>query len=117
MARAIIENYSEDVVVKEKVLGFIPYSTKFTHYYLLVRKPDSSESKYYLVKEKHCVDKNGKLYQELVGISLDKYKSLRTAKIQEIINQLEKEGYKVENSQLALFMNLKIDTLIINSNK
>lgn len=118
MARLIINNYSENQIVKEKVLGFIPNNKHFIHWYLSVNRPDKAEERIFLGKQIMSFDmQTKKEYAKLVDMTEDQYIRNRTLKIQELVNNLEKEGYYVSTDQLALFINCKIDNLILDKKK
>lgn len=115
MARAIMSNYSENRVVKEKFLGFIPDSKRYVDWYLSINKPDEKESRIFLGTQRLFYNTREKQdYAELINVTEDVYHRNRMLKIQEVVNNLEKQGYRVKTDQLSLFINYKIDNLILD---
>lgn len=118
MARLIINEYTDKEVIKEKIFGFIPNSRIYTNWYLSVNRPDKDEERIFLGKQVESYDvSTKKTYNKLVDMTDEQYIRNRTLKIQELVNNLEKEGYYVATDQLALFINSKIDNLILDRKK
>lgn len=111
MAKLIISDFQETIVVKGKFLGFIPNDKKFFNHYLLVRKPNGFEEKYFIGAERIFPDN----HKELVDVTYEQFFQKRTNKIQDLVNKFENEKFKVRNDQLALFIKNKLETLILEN--
>lgn len=112
MQKLTINDYLENSVVRDKLLGFIPFDKKFKTWYVITREPNGTEHRNLIAKYEfwQLGDKNGwKLLNDTDEAITQKRKNI----IQDLINKYAKNGYKVSSSQMALFINEKIDLLIL----
>ncbi len=113
MPRLTISNHFEEDTISETLLGFIPSWKRVRYLSLSIQYPDGKEEILrFATQNSYKTPYNQD--DKFVSLSESKYIGVRATKIQEIVNRLEKEGYYVPTSQLALFMNVRIDRLIMN---
>lgn len=114
----MLQNNCDNVKVKTKLFGLLPITIERREWSLIVNyseKEGSKEEKFFLAQEGFSYERNGNRTYSLVDMTEDQFSKKRIKKIQEIVNDLEKLGYKTKTDQLALFINNKISVLIFSS--
>lgn len=110
MLRLIISEESRDWKTNEKIFGFIPNSRAFRSYYISVKPPEEKEILTHLADRRLFPGEGVGSFQ---GMTENEFEKLRMIKIQEIVNNLTKEGYFVKTDQFSLFLKGKINNLIM----
>lgn len=111
MPRLLISNSFREETIFEKFFGFIPIPERVRHLSLTIQHPNGAKEVVHFGTQK-SYKSTGNL-DTFVNLNESKFRGARASKIQELVNRLETEGYSVSTAQLALFMDLKIDRLIM----
>lgn len=117
MAKLILSDYEEKVVETSK-LWIFSFDNHFINYYLSIKHPIKKEEFVYLAKGKTTYNYQSKKAElTLINKTWDQFRLDRKNAIIKAINNLEAEGYYVRSDQLALFINEKINMLIMENTK
>lgn len=115
MAKLILSDYKEDVVETSKWWIF-SLDINFRNYYLSIKHPIKKEEFIYLAKGRTRYNHDTRTTDvTLIDKSWGNLKLARKNAIITAVNRLEAEGYYVKSDQLALFINEKINMLIMES--
>ncbi len=109
-----------DICETEEKLLFIPITKKYKRYFFSIQNPDSTKENvlYATIGEITTPSYIRGVRGHTYFPSLSEEQILkRNQELQKIINRLEDNGYRVNYSQLALFMSSKTDKLILGSKK
>ncbi|MDI1278230.1 hypothetical protein [Methylobacter sp.] len=98
----------------EENIFFFTFKKRCKQYSFVVQSPDGTQEKtlYATIKERTGMY-NQNCFPELSGEQTLK----RNQELQKIINELEHKGYRANHAQLAIFMSMKTDKLILGSRK
>lgn len=111
MPRLVISNHFKEETIFEKILGFLPLPKRVRHLSLSIQHPNGTEEVLHFATQNSY--KSAGNQDMFINLDESKYRGIRAAKIQEIVNRLETDGYSVSTTQLALFMDVRIDRLIM----
>lgn len=103
-----------DVYEKERVhtgtFMFLDSYETFCVSYFLVQHPDGKQEKIKYASVEWNIRDGNERYPSLDA----EQRMQRDLTLQKIVNKLETEGYRINSSQLALFMSSKINRLIMD---